>query len=271
MISLKKVGMLAILCMGVFSVAVGCSSNQKTAAAASETKTQTVQELATIPTSSSLKEEPVQFNGQIRKVAYLTFDDGPGKFTAQVLDILKQNNIKATFFLIGSHAEQYKDLVQREVKEGNYVGMHSMSHDYKKLYVQGDFVNEMEEDQQLIKKISGVESHLVRPPYGSMPGLNQQLRDKVADAHLKIWDWTIDSLDWKYNKVPADKSVPAIVQNVVSQAKGNREVILMHDIHQQSLDALPAVIKAVKDKGYEFEVYSDQEHFSLNFWHDNRL
>ncbi|WP_416826595.1 polysaccharide deacetylase family protein [Ectobacillus polymachus] len=271
MISLKKIAMLAVISTSVFAIAAGCSNNQKTASAASESKTQTVQEVATIPTSNSLKEEPMKYNGQTRKVVYLTFDDGPGPYTAKVLDVLKQNNIKATFFLIGSHAEQYKDLVQREVKEGNYVGMHSMSHDYKKLYVQGSFVSEMTEDQQIIKNITGTEPHLVRPPYGSMPGLNQQLRDQTANAHLKVWDWTVDSLDWKYNNVPTDKSVPAIVQNVVAEAKGNREVVLMHDIHPQSLAALPEVIKALKDKGYEFEAYNEQDHFSLNFWHDNRL
>ncbi|GAA3332443.1 hypothetical protein GCM10020331_092590 [Ectobacillus funiculus] len=72
---------------------------------------------------------------------------------------------------------------------------------------------------------------------------SKKLRDQVADAHFKVWDWTIDSLDWKYNKVPFSSSVPAIVNNVLSQANRNLEVVLLHDIHPQSIQALPIIIQ----------------------------
>ena len=260
---------MAIL-YAALSVFVGCSS-QQTSDTSDGKGSRKVQEAATIPVSVRKKEEPLKYNGQIRKVVYLTFDDGPGPETDQVLDILKLNNIHATFFVMGPHAKQYKEFLQREVQEGNYVGMHSMTHDYKKLYIQGDFVSEMKETQQIIKQITNIEPHLLRPPYGSMPGLTQKLRDQVADAHFKVWDWTIDSLDWKYNKVPFSSSVPAIVNNVLSQANRNLEVVLLHDIHPQSIQALPIIIQKLKEKGYEFETYNEQEHFMLNFWHDNRL
>ncbi|MBW3496496.1 peptidoglycan-N-acetylglucosamine deacetylase [Bacillus sp. FDAARGOS_1420] len=217
------------------------------------------------------KTVPVQFNGQIRKVVYLTFDDGPGKYTAELLDILKQNDAKATFFLIGANVKHFSDLVKREKAEGHYIGMHSMTHDFKKLYTNGEYVNEMKEDQGLIANIIGESPKLTRPPYGSMPGLNETLRNKVVENDLKVWDWTIDSLDWQYNKMPVGVASAKIVQNVLAGATNPKEIILMHDIHPQSIAAVPAIIKGLKEKGYEFEAYHEEEHFSMNFWHDKRM
>ncbi|TKI18660.1 polysaccharide deacetylase [Bacillus cereus] len=217
------------------------------------------------------KVAPNRFNGQERKVAYLTFDDGPGKYTAELLNILKQNNVKATFFLIGGNVKQFPDLVKREKEEGHYVGMHSMTHDFKKLYTNGEYVNEMKEDQSLIANILGKSPKLTRPPYGSMPGLNESLRNRTVEAGFKVWDWTIDSLDWKYNKMPIDSASAQIVQNVLAGATDTKEVILMHDIHPQSVAAIPAIIKGLKEKRYELEAYDENDHFSVNFWHDKRI
>lgn len=194
------------------------------------------------------KTAPDQFNGQVRKVAYLTFDDGPGKYTAELLNMLKQHDAKATFFLIGANVKEYPDLVKRENVEGHYVGMHSMTHDFKKLYTYGNYVNEMKEDQSLIANILGQAPKLTRPPYGSMPGLNEALRNKVVEGGFKVWDWTIDSLDWKYNKMPVDAASAKIAQNVLAGATNPKEVILMHDIHPQSVAAIPAILKGLKEK-----------------------
>lgn len=177
------------------------------------------------------KAAPIQFNGQAKKIAYLTFDDGPGKYTAELLNILKQNDAKATFFLIGANVKQYPNLVKREKAEGHYVGMHSMTHNYKKLYTNGEYVNEMKEDQGLIANIIGESPKLTRPPYGSMPGLNEALRNKVVEGGFKVWDWTIDTSDWTYSKMPVDAAAAKIVENVIKGATNPKEVILMHDIH----------------------------------------
>lgn len=227
--------------------------------------------VSTIPFHDYSKEIPKQYNGQSRKIAYLTFDDGPGVYTSQLLDILKKYQVKATFFILGTNAYKYSDAIKREKTEGHYIGMHGMTHDYRQLYKEGKFVQEMVQDQKIIKELTGVQSHLVRPPYGSMPGLNSTLRDQTVAAQLKVWDWNIDSLDWKYNHSPLDQSVPAIVNTIVSQANENREVILLHDIHQQSVEAVPSIIEKLREKGYDFEAYDEQEHFNLNFWKDSRL
>nr|WP_277818773.1 polysaccharide deacetylase family protein [Bacillus sp. TL12] len=217
------------------------------------------------------KPAPNQFNGQVRKVAYLTFDDGPGKYTAELLNILKQYDAKATFFLTGKNVKAYPDLVKREKSEGHYVGMHSMTHDFKKLYTNGDYVNEMKTNQSLIADIIDEKPQLTRPPYGSIPGLNEALRNKVFESGLKVWDWTIDSLDWKYNNLPLETASVNIAQNVIIGATRPKEVILLHDIHPQAVAAVPAIIKGLKEKGYEFEAYQENDHFSLNFWHDPRI
>ncbi|MBJ8055767.1 polysaccharide deacetylase [Bacillus cereus] len=214
---------------------------------------------------------PSQFNGQVRKIAYLTFDDGPGKYTDELLDTLKQHDVKATFFLTGKNVKAYPDLVKREKAEGHYVGMHSMTHDFKKLYTNGDYVNEMKTNQSLIANIIREKPQLTRPPYGSMPGLNEALRNKVVEDGFKVWDWTIDSLDWKYNNVPVASASMNIAQNVLINATKSQEVILMHDIHPQAVAAVPAIIKGLKAKGYEFEAYHENDHFPLNFWNDSRI
>ncbi|EJR93013.1 peptidoglycan-N-acetylglucosamine deacetylase [Bacillus cereus] len=216
------------------------------------------------------KTAPAQFNGQVRKVAYLTFDDGPGKYTAELLNILKQNDVKATFFLIGANVKHFSDLVKLEKAEGHYVGMHSMTHDYKKLYVSGEYVDEMKENQGLIANIIGETPKLTRPPYGSS-GLNEALRNKVVESGLKVWDWTIDSSDWEYNKMPVDVASAKIAEKIIASAKNTKEIILLHDIHPQSVAAVPAIIKGLKEKGYEFEAYDEREHFPSNFWHDKRI
>lgn len=231
----------------------------------------TIQFVSEQPKVEMKKEVPIHFNGQERKVAYLTFDDGPGKYTAELLNILKQYDAKATFFLIGENVKQFPDLVKREKEEGHYVGMHSMTHSFNKLYTNGQYVNEMKEDQSLIANILGQSPTLTRPPYGSMPGLNETLRNNVVDSGFKVWDWTIDSLDWKYNNMPVDAASAQIAQNVLAGATEPREVILMHDIHPQSVAAVPAIIKGLKEKGYELEAYQEDNHFPLNFWHDNRM
>ncbi|MEH7460227.1 polysaccharide deacetylase family protein [Bacillus sp. JJ1127] len=268
-----KVKRIVIVMVAIIAIAVGyfmfrSITSPATAVAKQEN---TVQLASEQPKIEMKKAAPSRFNGKERKVAYLTFDDGPGKYTAELLNMLKQNDAKATFFLIGANVKQFPELVKREKAEGHYVGMHSMTHDFKKLYTSGEYVNEMKEDQGLIANIIGQSPKLTRPPYGSMPGLNEALRNKVVEGGFKVWDWTIDSLDWKYSKMPVDAASAKIVQNVLAGATKPQEVILMHDIHPQSVAAVPAIIKGLKEKGYEFEAYHEENHFPVNFWHDNRI
>lgn len=115
----------------------------------------------------------VEEEAQDKKVIYLTFDDGPSKYTQEVLNILKQENIKATFFVIGPHAEQFPSLIKSEKQYGHYVGLHSMTYDYKKIYTKGNFLSEMKQVQQILQRIIHENPIFYRSPYGSKPGFTQ--------------------------------------------------------------------------------------------------
>ncbi|MCP8970872.1 polysaccharide deacetylase family protein [Ectobacillus ponti] len=208
---------------------------------------------------------PERYGGHVRKVVYLTFDDGPSPYQEKILDILEQNSIKATFFMIGTNIPVYEKSVKRLVKAGHYPGLHSMTHNYKKLYTEGQIVAEMQQVQGIVQQVTGMQVHLTRCPYGSMPGLTEALRKQMADAGLREWDWTVDSLDWKLPGNPG-----AVIQNVVAASTRNREVILLHE-KPQSVQALQPIIDELRKKGYEFEVYDEAAHVPINFWHDERL
>ncbi|MEC3249561.1 polysaccharide deacetylase [Bacillus cereus] len=204
----------------------------------------------------------------VGKVVYLTFDDGPSEFTGKFLDVLKEQHVASTFFMQGSNLQNtaFQENVKRAVKEGHYIGAHSMTHNSDKLYKKEQFVTEMKETLALIHNITGTTPKLVRPPYGSAPGLKgQDIRNKIVEAGIKVWDWTIDSNDWKLKGNPQQ-----IIENVKRTTTEDVEVVLMHE-KLQTLQALPEIIKFYKEKGYEFGVYNEADHFQLNFQKDQRL
>ncbi len=214
-----------------------------------------------------VKEESVsaQDNG---KVAYLTFDDGPSKYTAPLLDILKQHEVKASFFWIGSNLEQHQDVMKRLLEEKHYAGLHSMTHNYKKLYESGgskNFVEEFQAEQKLVENMIGVTPWLIRAPYGSSPQMGEAFRGDVAAAGFKMWDWTIDSLDWNLPGQP-DK----IIEQISGKLSRQKEVILLHE-REQTIAALPGIIKLLKDSGYKIEAYDPNKHSVVNFKDDQRL
>ncbi|WP_438824274.1 polysaccharide deacetylase family protein [Bacillus sp. JJ1562] len=202
------------------------------------------------------------------KIVYLTFDDGPTKWTGAFLDVLKEHGILATFFMQGNNLKKapFESDVKRAFVEGNYIGAHSMTHDYTEIYKKRKFVSEMVETLKLIHSITGADPQLVRPPYGSIPGLNDEvIKKQVMKEGLKVWDWTIDSQDWKYQNDP--EKILSIIETATTE---DVEVILMHE-KEQTLKLLPKIITFFKEQGYEFEVYSDLKHFPINFFSDNRI
>ncbi|MBJ3789472.1 polysaccharide deacetylase [Bacillus sp. OA1] len=204
----------------------------------------------------------------VGKVVYLTFDDGPSELTGKFLDVLKEQHVASTFFMQGSNLQNtaFQENVKRAVKEGHYIGAHSMTHNSDKLYKKEQFVTEMKETLALIHNITGTTPKLVRPPYGSAPGLKgEEIRNQIVEAAIKVWDWTIDSNDWKLKDNPTQ-----IIENVKKQTTEEVEVVLMHE-KAQTLQALPEIIKFYKENGYEFGVYNDADHFRLNFQKDQRL
>ena len=207
-------------------------------------------------------------NKKEQKTVYLTFDDGPNEHTEAILNILDKYGIHATFFSIGTNLKGNEQALKDTVAAGHYVGLHSMSHSAKKLYKSGssaNFIKEFKKEQGLVEDIIGTTPILIRPPYGSAPNINKKFRDDIVKAGFKMWDWTLDSRDWKYPRNP-DK----IVQEVKKHLTLNTEVILMHE-RAQTVKVLPQIIEYIQKKGYAFAVYKPDHHLSVNFAKDKRL
>lgn len=171
---------------------------------------------------------------------YLTFDDGPGQFTEQILDILKRYNIHSTFYLIGRNTQTYASSVARMVKEGHTVANHSFTHRDLTTLPAAEVLSELSSTQQAIKQASGVTPVHFRPPYGAQ---NQTVRNQAASLGLSVDMWSVDPRDW------AQPGSSVITQRVLSQTKAG-SVVLLHVLHQQTVDALPAIIDGIRAMGY---------------------
>lgn len=204
---------------------------------------------------------------------YLTFDDGPNEHLNEILDILKAKNAKGTFFMIEPQIRPNQDAVKRLVAEGHYPALHSVSHDKNKLYG-GDplnVVNEMEQTRKTLLEVTGVDSKLARAPYGSKPFMTEPFRKALADDGMKMWDWNVDSMDWKFQRT----NPPKILENIQTglETVKNKQgpiVILMH-VTKGTATELPQVIDYLYSKGYECPAYNPQKHVTVNFWNDPRL
>ncbi|XJZ27962.1 polysaccharide deacetylase family protein [Bacillota bacterium Lsc_1132] len=224
--------------------------------------------LKTIPIAAR-KEQP---NAQ-KPVVYLTFDDGPNQHLNEILDILKAKNAKATFFMLEPQIRSFQDAVKRLVAEGHYPALHSVSHDKNKLYGgnPSNVINEMEQTRKTLFEVTGVDSKLIRAPYGSKPFMTEPFRKALADDGLKMWDWNIDSMDWKYQRTDPPKILENI-QKGLEVVKNKQEpiVILMH-VTKGTASILPQVIDYLYSNGYEFAAYNPLHHQILNFWSDPRF
>lgn len=197
------------------------------------------------------------------KTVYLTFDDGPSKsVTPLILDLLKQENIKATFFVLGSRAEKFPDLITREYQEGHYIANHGYSHVYSTIYTSPETVlQEYNQTKDIVANIlqNGYDGHLFRFP-GGLPGGKYKEIKKQAKDLLDAND--IASIDW--NALSQDaagaKTKETLYQNIVdSVGQKNTVVILMHDAGDKILtyEVLPDVIAYLKEQGYQFKNFYD--------------
>ncbi len=179
------------------------------------------------------------------KYVALTFDDGPNpQTTPEVLNILKSKNIPATFYLLGSRVEQSPEIVQQIVEDGHELGNHSYNHPNLVTLSPEEVYDQVNKTQWLIYQATGHVPKSVRPPYGSVDY-------RVAyDIGLPIAQWSIDSHDW------SSKDPKKIEQTVVSNTFSGG-IILLHDIHPETVKALPGIIDQLKAQGYQFVTFSE--------------
>src|ERR1700740_1315068 len=174
----------------------------------------------------------------------MTFDDGPSaENTPRLLEMLKQRNIKATFFLIGQNVASNPDLVRRILAEGHEIGNHSWTHPQLSKLSDQKVTAEITKTQDAIKEASGFTPTLLRPPYGAItPRQREWIENQFG---LSIILWSVDPFDWKR------PGASVITQRILSQARPGA-IILSHDIHKQTVDAMPATLDGLIAKGYKF-------------------
>ena len=181
----------------------------------------------------------------------LTFDDGPHpKYTMQILDILEEYHIPATFFFVGENVSYYADTAREVVKRGHEIGNHTYSHPCASKQSEKAFRDELVKSENMIKSVTGVTTKLFRPPQGSW---NQRVYDIARERDYSVILWDLDTLDWA--KTPSDKIATYILENAKSGS-----IILMHDYQSggcTTLDALRMFIPNLIEEGYQFVTVSE--------------
>ena len=170
------------------------------------------------------------------KCVALTFDDGPGAYTGKLLDSLAASGTKVTFFVLGQNVKIRPDIVARAVAAGHVVANHTWDHrDMKKLSAT-EQATEVSSAGDAIRNATGVTTTLLRPPYGSF-------NESVRGLGQAIIMWDVDTLDWKY------RDSAEVTRRALADVKPG-SIILMHDIHATSVDAVPGLVSALAQRGY---------------------
>ncbi|MFC7330629.1 polysaccharide deacetylase family protein [Marinactinospora rubrisoli] len=174
------------------------------------------------------------------KCLALTFDDGPGARTAELLDVLRENDVRATFFLTGGPIREYGPMVRREYAEGHELANHTVHHPDLAAASAQQIASELGAVNALIRRETGFRPVLMRPPYGST---SEGVRTVSGEHGLAEILWSVDTNDWK------DRKAQIVADRAVKHAEPGA-IILMHDIHSTTIDAVPDIIRRLREKGY---------------------
>ncbi len=178
------------------------------------------------------------------KIVALTFDDGPSRYTNDIIDILEKNDAVATFFILGNKVKLYEDTLKRSISNGNEIGNHTFNHKWLTKLTDDEIKEQISNTQSIIEEVTGYTPLLFRPSYGS---LNRRVR---KDINLDIVLWNVDTMDWKY------KSTNKIVARATNNVK-DMDIILLHDTYKSTKDSLEKIITTLKDKGFTFVTVSE--------------
>lgn len=237
-----------------------------TAVTSMEVKTEPAPAAMLTAVSSSRQESAPSIEQKKEKVVYLTFDDGPSKLTDEILAILEEQKIKATFFVLGEHAQRSPEIIYRTAEAGHVIGNHTYNHEYSELYESFTaFWKQIKRTEEILREITGTRTSLVRAPGGTYGHFDSTYFQLMEQGGYQVFDWNVDSGDSKRKGVPASE----IIENVTSEKLGKEMIVLMHDSagHEESVKALPEIIDFYKQKGYSFEVLSPEQkpvQFSLS-------
>lgn len=178
------------------------------------------------------------------KMVALTFDDGPGRYTKEIVNCLKNNNAKATFFVIGSQVDSYKSSVKAASDIGCEIGSHTYTHPDLTKLSESEIKEQISKTDQKVKNAIGKKTTLVRTPGGSV---NSSVQRTVGKPIIL---WSIDTLDWKTRN--REKTVNAVMSNVK-----DGDIVLMHDIYEPTKEAACILIVKLRQKGYQLVTVSE--------------
>lgn len=177
----------------------------------------------------------------------LTFDDGPSKHTDRLLDVFAKNGGKGTFFVVGNLIEGKEETLRRVALEQHEIGNHSWNHrQFTKLGTE-ELTDQIMNTKAKIYDVTGVNTNLVRPPYGSF---NDHTKSVASYLGVSLVNWSLDTLDWK------TKNADAVYQEIMSNVKDG-DIILCHDLHKTTVDAMERVIPDLIAKGYQLVTVSE--------------
>lgn len=179
-----------------------------------------------------------------KKLVAITFDDGPGPYTNKLLDILNANKAHATFFMLGNNLEKYRSVVLNVYNSGNEIGYHSYAHTNFKRQDIATIKSELDQSNAILKNITGTTFSLIRPPYGS---INNEIKEAI-DASFILW--SVDTEDWRHKD--SEYLLNYVLENIYAGA-----IILFHDIHATSVDAMAKILPYLYVEGYQVVTVSD--------------
>jgi len=179
----------------------------------------------------------------------LTFDDGPSeKLTPRLLDLLAQHHIHATFFVIGENAVEHPEILKRAVREGHEIGNHTWSHPNLAKISDDAVRSQIKRTEETIINAIGSRPTVFRPPYGSLTTRQKHFIHDDLGYEIILWD--VDPLDWK-------KPGPSVVTSRILKETRAGSIVLSHDIHAQTIEAMPATLNQLKSKGFKFVTVSE--------------
>jgi peptidoglycan-N-acetylglucosamine deacetylase len=179
----------------------------------------------------------------------LTFDDGPSAtLTPKLLDLLAAHHIKATFFVIGENVAEHPEIVARAAREGHEIGNHSWSHPNLAKMSDDNVRSQLRRTDDAIRGATGNRPTLLRPPYGSIAAREKRWIHDEFGYRIILWD--VDPYDWK-------RPGPAVVRNRILKETHRGSIVLSHDIHPGTIEAMPSTLDALEAKGFKFVTVSE--------------
>ncbi len=231
--------------------------SDETSETVSESETSATQ--AEVSDREDLKAVRPSFTKSDPKVCYLTFDDGPSENTEKILDILKENDIKATFFIIGWCIDGREDILKRIADEGHTIGIHTYSHDYEEIYSSVDaYVDDFAKAYDRIYEVTGIKPWLFRYPGGSYNSFNEDIADDIISEMnsrgFTYFDWSCATSD-----ATVGATYNSCIESFKDSLTNDYETVLMHDSKELTVEYLQDIIDYAKGEDYKFETLDTAE------------